>query len=386
MNKPTSILVLSVLSFAVSGCISHIGVTKVQPKKDPKGLRYYMPQPVIVGYPQPDGTITYEEKMLPDLEKEYAIRAWSFMAKYTAKITRTPEMFLDKAELKQDTTAVASKLIESSGNVGSAMATRIGEEKKAQREEAEEKEAKVATAKDNVTAKEQAVTAAELQLTFAKQDRDALPADADPAAKAIAIKAVTDAERAVEKAKLERQFARDAHDAAKRLENPAADAPAVPKAKRGVAAGPVIYRIVENPRTGGVSLEPMTFEVASMALKQASAQHRFDTVTAPKKPDEAENKSADAPALVHMTQAQPQTQVPMPAGVHVIVPECSVVHLTNSQNVTNHFHLVSVAGGTRLAITRKMETPAGEYRVNIVGKTASGAKQRFTRTVVVDAE
>lgn len=376
MNKPTSILTLGVLSLALSGCISHIGVTKVQPGVDPKGLRYYLPQPVIVGYPQPDGTITYEEKMLPDLEREYAISAWSFMAKHKAKITRTPEMFLNKAELKQDSTAVAKQTLDSSGSVGGAIATRIGEDKKAQREEAKEKQT-------NVDTKKRAVKAAELQLRFAEEDLAALPLNADPAVRAAAEKAVKEARRAVEKAEQELEFALNA----KSFDNPTADDPTAPKPKRGVAAGPVIYRIVENPETGGVSLEPMTFEVATLALKQARSQRRFQTVTPAEKPAEPKKKSdADAPLAVHLTQAQPQTQVPMPAGVKVIVAESSVTRISPEQNASDQFDLTSGPNGIGLTVTRKPGTPAGEYRVKAMGATVSGSKQQVTRNVVVEAQ
>src|SRR5437660_7824368 len=110
---------------ATSGCISHFSVTKVVPGTNPKGLHVHLPAPFVVGRPTPDGTVKYAIEYLPDPDQEYAITAWSIMAKQKIEIARTVEMYVQKMNLSQDTTAVAAQLAASAGAVGKSAADNL---------------------------------------------------------------------------------------------------------------------------------------------------------------------------------------------------------------------------------------------------------------------
>jgi hypothetical protein len=112
---------------SLTGCITHMEVVKVTPNNDAsvEGERVMLPVPFIVGTPTPDGTIKYAVQYFPDPDQEYAVQTWSFMAKQKTDISRTAEMYVQKMNLAQDSTAVATQLANSSGDVGSAALTAL---------------------------------------------------------------------------------------------------------------------------------------------------------------------------------------------------------------------------------------------------------------------
>jgi len=106
----------------LSSCISHIGVTKVDNSspaaaRKAKGVRYSLPQPFIVGRPGGNGEVSYAIEYFPDPSNEYAVTAWSFMAKHKLDLKRSSKGLLLSAEYSKDDTEVAKTVIDSAGSV-----------------------------------------------------------------------------------------------------------------------------------------------------------------------------------------------------------------------------------------------------------------------------
>ena len=125
------------------GCVTHIAMKRVLPGENPRGVRVYLPAPFVVGRPTPDGKIEYTVELFPDPDQEYAIDAWTLMAKQKTVISRTIEMYLKKADLAQDTTAVAKALADAAGDVGKSAVSTLVQQQQA----AAQLQAKAAAAK-----------------------------------------------------------------------------------------------------------------------------------------------------------------------------------------------------------------------------------------------
>jgi hypothetical protein len=250
--------ILLVMAMLMAGCISHISVTKVTPGTNPRGLRYCLPEPVIIGIPKPDGSVTYSVDYIPDPDHEYAVDAWSLMASHTMNLSRSDRLLLTQADLKQDSTAVLAQLLKSAGNTGGALATEIGTQKTAQATAA-------ATAASNVAAKSVAKAQAQAALDSAKKNLEAAQKAGNATAIASAQTALNAAELALTQADI----------ALKGAKNPGnLDLPTASK-----AYGPIIYRIVQVPETGGIRLEPMVFKYGNPKFSKGNIQGQFATTT-----------------------------------------------------------------------------------------------------------
>jgi methionine-rich copper-binding protein CopC len=378
--KLHSLLLLAAVA-ATPGCISRVTVKKVEPGQNPRGMRYYLPQPVVVGRPKPDGGIEYNIEYIPNLEREYAVDAWSFMGSHTAKLSRSPEMLLTKAELIQNTTEVAKQLIDSAGAAGTELATQIGAQKTAERNAAAAAEtARASAARTAATAlleKQNAVLLAQDDQERAAKNLASAEATGD-ATKIAAAQAVLEttevalsrARRAVEFAQME----------ANKFDDPTARADgAAPAPKSGLAAGPVMYRIVEDSRTGAVRLVPMAFKVGHPRAGQRFTQRRFDTVSpAPPpaaKPDKPPSPPATGGTMYTLPQAMAQVTIRVKSGKTVIVSECRIFNQSDQSNATGTFTLKAGDKNESLVLVRiPNTTKPGTYRVEVSVKSSDGAR------------
>jgi hypothetical protein len=387
MKLARAALNLTVAGLALTGCISHIGVTKVQPGKNPRGLRYFLPEPIIVGRPQPDGGIVYTVEMLQDPEHEYAIDSWSFMANHTAKMTRSPEMFLTKAELSQDTTAVARQLLTSAGGIGAELATQIGAEKTAERKAQSDAAAARAVsraaaqkaiqdAQDKVTLAQDAEHRAEAELTAAE-------ATNDPAAVKAARSKLAQAQADLEVAERQLQFATRNAD---RLDDPAATRDAAAGPVRGLAAGPIVYRIVEDRTSHAISLVPIEFKLGYPRLTKASVQRRFQTVKIAARAGKAEPKAGatEIPGELHLRGEVIDATIAAPTGLKVLLEDCQITRDSDRANVTDQFKLATSSDGRKLVVTRTTGTKLGRYRVKLVVKDSAAHASQRTETLIVE--
>ena len=304
-------LLFGLTAVAFAGCISSISARKVLPGQNPKGMRVMLPAPFVVGRPNPAGEITWTIEYLPDPDEEYAVHAWSIMAKNTTKLNRTESGMLKGVEFDMDTASVAEQFLKSAKEVApeavkaikaqddAAEAARqnVAQAKAAAREQAEAKaqekvaaleKAKVAVeaARAEFNVKEKLVGSARQAVNDAKT---ALAANADPSKVAGLQAAITAAEKAQIEAEGARETANLAFKQALKAEqdartdfNKAVEAafdtglraqsgggnPAVLENQKVKVPGPVVFRIVEDPCGFGLRLEPVSMKLFSMNGKR----------------------------------------------------------------------------------------------------------------------
>jgi hypothetical protein len=251
---------LLVLSFC--GCITHLSVTKVLPGQNPRGLRVHLPVPFVVGRPTPDGTIQYSVELFPDPDQEYAIDAWSIMAKQKTDLARTIEMYIQKATVAQDTTQVAAQLASSVGAVGKSAVDQMLEVQKSHN-------TAVATQQSAVNAKRTILEKAQAEETAAENTLKEAVASKDETAVKLAQTNLSAKELAVTEAQI------DFNEAQKALANiPGQNFEQIQgnqvKKETSKVPGPIIYKIVEDPQTGGIKLEPISFTLFSLNGKRLS--------------------------------------------------------------------------------------------------------------------
>jgi hypothetical protein len=263
---------LALVAVVNTGCVTHYSVTKVTPGSNPKGLRVHLPAPFIIGRPSPDGTVKYNVELLPDPDQEYAIDAWTIMAKQKAEIGRTIEMYVQKMTLAQDTTAVASQLASSAASVGKSAVDSLITQRQAQTTAVTAKEADVA-------AKTIALEKAQAEVASAKDALNAAEASGDATAIKSARATLAAKELAVTEAQIDLKAAHEALAKARNFDQPTSkDKTGLDTGGKVTAPGPAIYRIVENPKTGGIKLEPVNFKLFSFNGKPVEGtQLQFET-------------------------------------------------------------------------------------------------------------
>ena len=107
------------------------------------GLRYYLPIPVLVVTPQPDGTITVETDYIPDRRHEYVIEAGSFLSTHKLEVQTDNKGLLMSVTINQSSAAVAEELAKQSGTVAKSALDTIKAERTAE-------ETKKKTAADDI--------------------------------------------------------------------------------------------------------------------------------------------------------------------------------------------------------------------------------------------
>lgn len=305
-------LFLSIACASVSlltGCIAYVGVKKVEPGTNPKGLRVKLPAPFVVGRPDASGTIDYKIEHFPDPDEEYAINAWALMAKNKVVLNRTMAMYLSSAQTAQDTASVAAAAIGKAGEVATeTLKTQQAAETTAataQKTKADAVATALATAQSDLLVK--AIASEKALLKY--QDQQGVVAAADGAvvaaetkvanATAGAAKDAANAELTASKealitakgtlANLEQEFNlaeidRKAAEKKVKSVNTAnfnlASALEMPARAKLAVPGAVIYRIVEPKDGGGIRLERVRFTLFSMngrKLINSAAQLRHPT-------------------------------------------------------------------------------------------------------------
>jgi hypothetical protein len=281
----------------LSGCAAGVTSTKVAPGSTQEGFRIKLPAPFIVGRPNPAGEIDWKIEYLPDPDQEYAVHAWTFLARNNSSFTRTRSGLLKAATLDMDTTAVATQLAKSAGVIGSTALDAAHTQQVAARKAAADKEGDVVAKQTILTDKMRALEYAREDYQRAQADVAAAQAELDVATRANDTAAITSARAKLKTAqegelKAQRglssaEFAvRDADAALARAKSASFDVGNGSANKQvSHAPGPVIYRIVENPATGGIALEQVHFDVLEFDGKQVEAPlSQFHAQTWGKKP------------------------------------------------------------------------------------------------------
>ncbi len=113
------------LPVLLGSCIARIDVKKINNadingRSRAKGVRYSLPQPFVIGTPGLNGKVSYRVEYLPDPDNEYAVNAWSFMAKHTMKLARSPNGMLTSVDYSKNDTEVATAMVDTAGNLAKA--------------------------------------------------------------------------------------------------------------------------------------------------------------------------------------------------------------------------------------------------------------------------
>jgi hypothetical protein len=393
-NTFLAIIALSA-SLLVNGCVSHFSVTKVAPGTNPKGLRVHLPAPFVVGRPTPDGTIKYGVEYLPDPDEEYAISAWSIMAKQKTDITRTVEMYVQKMNLSQDTTAVAAQMAASAGAVGKTAVDTMVAQKQA------EATAEAAAQKGRDDARK-ALDIAEANLKFAQEAvDDAEKAGADQATIKNLRDKVTAATQAVLIAKIGLENAKKSLSEARNMDLAGGDEAAeTPKQTVRSVPGPVIYRIVENARTGGIALEPVNFKLFSLNRRSTTERigTQLDFQTWGKKPpaDTGGNSGgtqSKGPKMISPTNGE--ITVNKFAGVYSQIvkfdttlkdakEQIGPVMVKDSKEADQKKYLTSVNFFQKsVTLNWDKDTPNGKYSITLVIWFSDGGARSFPLSLTV---
>jgi hypothetical protein len=244
IRRTTSIAILALVASLGSGCMTWI--TSERLTDNAEGLRYALPAVFLRVTPQPNGTMMVEKLILPDESQEYVLRVDSFIAAYSFNATVASGL-LTSATFAPDTTGVAAKAVETTGNL---LKTRIETSADAQGKRNEAAQRAKSTAEEAKTE----LIVAEVKLQRLK-DLGKTGFDIEEAETAVA----------VARAKFER--ARQAA-AAFGFTEFNAPGPVGEGGKFAKAWGPVLYRVVMS--RDGVALQPV------------AAQRQFDTSVAAK--------------------------------------------------------------------------------------------------------
>jgi hypothetical protein len=277
---------LSLSVALAAGCATtNVKVAKVTPLSSPDGIRYSLPQPFLLVTPNPSGDGGFEAKVvyLPDESQTYAIDANTRRGKYTLDVS-VAEGLLSKIAWKREDASVTAEAIRASGEVTKAELARSQDQQKKEDEkaEAERKEArtKLQSLEDELKKKQLDVQLAEAEVAAAQAAFDEASATSDRSALQAALRA---SQLKLAQERLRAAAAQSAVDAAQTRVSTLAGAMNDPStggvAKPSVAArerarfwGPVLYRIIDDPKAGTVRLVAVRWDggLAQLPLETAA--------------------------------------------------------------------------------------------------------------------
>jgi hypothetical protein len=334
IRRTTSIAILALVASLGSGCMTWI--TSERLTDNAEGLRYALPAVFLRVTPQPNGTMMVEKLILPDESQEYVLRVDSFIAAYSFNATVASGL-LTSATFAPDTTGVAAKAVETTGNL---LKTRIETSADAQGKRNEAAQRAKSTAEEAKTE----LIVAEVKLQRLK-DLGKTGFDIEEAETAVA----------VARAKFERARQAAAAFGFTEFNAPGsgADRGEFPK-----AWGPVLYRVVMS--RDGVALQPVAEQRqfdTSVAAKPASAANapslelKFTPLGGPIRPGATVVLQASEPLqkvdLVQLRDAKTKQQVgPSLTDKASVAP--------NNQSVT---------------VQLPSDTPDGRYTLEVVVHT-----------------
>lgn len=286
MRNQSVCLGLSLYAALATGCATtNLQVAKVTPGSSPDGIRYSLPQPFLLVTPNPSGDGGFEAKVvyLPDESQTYAIDANTRRGKYTLDVS-VADGLLSKIAWKREDASVTAEAIRASGEVTKAELARSQEQEKQDddKAEAERKEArtKLQALEDELKKKQLDVQLAEAEVTAAQAAFDATPATTDRSALQAALRA---SQLKLAQERLRLTAAQNAVDAAQSRVNTLAGAmndpstggvakPSAPAGERARFWGPVLYRIIDDPKAGTVRLAAVRWDggIAQLPLETAA--------------------------------------------------------------------------------------------------------------------
>lgn len=112
--KRAILVILLLVGISLVAC-TEVTVTRVQ-KGDEPGLRYYLPQPILIVTPQEDGTMEVRVESIADRNQAYSVEAKSYLASY--KLTfKQSQGLLTEVSLTSDSSTIAAESVKAAGEV-----------------------------------------------------------------------------------------------------------------------------------------------------------------------------------------------------------------------------------------------------------------------------
>jgi hypothetical protein len=389
---------LTVCVLAASGCATtSVRVSKVTADASPAGIRYSLPQPFLLVTPDPSGDGRFEAKViyLPDESQTYAIDASTRRGKYTLDVA-VADGLLSKLAWVRDDAAVAAEQARAAAEVAKAEITRRNEEEQERDTEAEaERKAareKLDALQEDLRKKQLDVELADAEVRAAEEAINTAPAveraALQPALRAARLKAAQERLRlAAAEAAVTLSEGR-VSALAGAMNDPSTGGVEKPPAEQPKARfwGPVLYRIVDDPRTKSVRLVAVRWDDGATQLPLETA--------APPKPTPP---PAAEPKLTNLTPIA----LAFPAGANqfeltlafdkplaAIDTQQSLLIRTSGPNeiVPASLNLALNASDPKLVTVTLLKVPAGTYDLHLRfthGANNTSASVRVPLTVTV---
>jgi len=317
----------------VCGCSTFVSGEKAGQGK--QGIQYSLPIPVVRVTPQPDGTMDVQVEMLPDPDNTYVLQTSTFLSSYTLDVVRENGM-LKSVSLDAKADGVAQALAEARANL---IKTRAEAEEKARE-----------TADKAAKEKAGAIDAAKAELLVAQTKLKTLEAAPQGVVSAAAMLEAQVAV-AVAQAKLDALLG-SAGGAGTASFNVAAGQP-----DQKVSAAPVLFRVVPNLQTGGVTM--VAFEGVERFLPTSTAAIKPDDKKVPDLRVVLEGSGVLAKGKPYELRLEVNRAV-----TSVDVKKSTLTAIASgdfSNRITNINSNPKGDGATILLVTLDPKTPAGSY-------------------------
>lgn len=357
------LLALCVVTLTTA-CTS-LTVQKVDPYGQGDGFRYSLPRPFVIATPMADGTVEYRVEMLPDESRTYAIRSEAILSSQDL-LVKLNRGLLTELKWLDDSSAVASQLATSAGEVETAKTKAETEASKAAAAKTEELDGEISKA-----ALELSQAEAELKLL------EGPPAEGTDAQRLAAKVALKKAE-----AKLNALRARRHPDSS--VVGTGASLNSITEGD-GIqsAFGPVIFRVVETLDRDG--------EPKGLTLEAVEDQRIFDSFVKPKPPQTPNTPGAptievDAPSLKrleHVPSAGAKVQVRLKQDIKGIVGTVTMAEVDTGTPADNAPTAKRLDSKT-IELTFLPGTKPANYELQIRVKTDSYESVPFKVPVTVD--
>jgi hypothetical protein len=350
-NTRSCMFVLVILALTLSGCSTTLNVERVTDSNKPKGFHYSLPVSLLQVCPGAQGAISVKEVFLPDPANQYAISASSVISKFNLDVT-VEDGLLTKFAWKPDSSGVAEKLVETSGNLAK---TRIETEAKADELKATQLAEAEKARKAALEAADKAIRDAELELSTAKAALAVLQGRTGVDEELLAAEiAVAKAEAKLAAAKEDKNRLLAAGEAA----IPGANNPIDDKSAQ--AFGCILYRVIDDA-TAGVKL------VATQSQGKFQTSFKVTPRTEEKK-EPLEIQIKDTVVIKPKRDKSLFFIVSSTLPVKII-SEPTLRLLTSStgqpEDVTSRFKPFLTPGGNQFRVDLADGTPAGEYDLSV---------------------
>jgi hypothetical protein len=347
------------------GCVTTMTVKPVTTNKEPEGVRYYLPKPLLMVTPQNDGTAKFEWIYVPDGTAQYAVKTSAYLAKHSTSVEIDESGFLKKLSWNGTPTELAGTTLETAADIRKAQIERAAADEKAERVDAEAAQKKLDDAIAAARARVQ-----ELDDTIAMTEREVAILESEVATgtapKEKFAEKLVDAKVRLQRAEAERTRAVQALN--ELLSSVAAGAKGAAlgggKADKppqySQAWGPVFFEIVEDPDTKNVSLRRYAAQQPFSTWKKASKP--------PAKPKFAYKDSNVAKRVASTKQFEVRFVPSVP--IHSLAEGAILRKGTTVMNAQMIGGGPVLAGDT-VVLSLKPDTTPGQYSLTILYKLTS---------------